>query len=115
MPTMRQGKLGAIAGEEVPDIEKAGVALRRIQGQIRKLRDAEEKAIEKLNAVCKANGYGRKRYVFETVDEDTGKEIQLDCFIEKAVTERARCRIHKEEKAKDNGEAESEEKEKGED
>lgn len=98
---MRQGKLGAIAGEEVPAIEKAGLALRRIQQQIRKLREAEEKAIETLNAVCKANGYGRKKYIFETTDEDTGKEIQLDCFIEKATVERARCRVHKEEKKDD--------------
>jgi hypothetical protein len=95
----QQRKLGGeITGEENPEIENAGLSLRRIQKQIKQLREAEEKAIEKLNAVLKGNGYGRKKYIFETIDDDTGKEIQLDCFVEKATVERARCRVHKEEK-----------------
>ena len=106
MPTQQRKLGGEITGEEIPEIEKAGLALRRIQKQIKQLNEAQEKAIEKLNAVLKANGFGgKKKYIFETTDDDTGKEITLDCFLEKNVVERARCRVHKDDKKKDEPEA----------
>jgi hypothetical protein len=100
-----QGRLNGITGEQVPEIEEAAADLRKLQSKRAKLAEQEEKARLSLCEVLKKHGYGRKKYMFDILDDETGKEVKLDVFTEKVTTERARVRIHKDEKKKE-GESE---------